>query len=134
MPATSGDDVYTLFNETGLHAFIRWMGELFSVKTPEMKKKTVVSAIYGNFIANETEARKFWVEVARGGVEYEDNSPQTVLDGWLKALAERKGQTTSAPRITTRVACSHGMPSVKARPSRPSSTTPKRVCSPFESR
>ena len=97
MPAKSGDDVYTLFNETGLHAFIRWMGELFSVKTPEMKKKTVVSAIYGNFIANETEARKFWVEVARGGVEYEDNSPQTVLDGWLKALAERKGPDDISP-------------------------------------
>lgn len=88
-PVPSGDSLYALFGETGLYSFIRWMGELFSMKTPEMKKKTVVSAIYGTFIANETEAKKFWSEVARGGVEYEESSPQTVLDTWLKSLAER---------------------------------------------
>jgi hypothetical protein len=97
LPAKSGDDVYTLFNVPGLIPFIRWMGELFSVKTPEMKKRTVVSAIYGTFIANETEARTFWMEVARGGVEYEDNSPQTILDGWLKSLAEQKGAVDISP-------------------------------------
>lgn len=90
IPVPSGDGMYELFSETGLHSFIRWMGELFTVKTPEMKRQTVVSAIYGTFIANETEAKTFWSEVARGGVEYEDQSPQTVLDNWLKSLTEDK--------------------------------------------
>ncbi len=34
----------------------------------------------------------FGPEVARGGVEYEDNHPTTVLDAWLKAATEIKGQ------------------------------------------
>jgi hypothetical protein len=97
VPTPSGDSIYELFGETGLHGFIRWMGELFSVKTPEMKKKTVVSAIYGTFIANEIEAKGFWTAVARGGVEYEDNSPQTILDAWLKSLTERKGPDDLKP-------------------------------------
>lgn len=84
----SGDDAYTLFSETGLHAFLRWLGELFSIKTPELTRATIVSAMYATFIANETEARAFWHDVARGGVEFDDNAPATVLDGWLKSLKE----------------------------------------------
>lgn len=94
----SGDDVYSLFGETGLHAFLRWLGELFSIKTPELTRATVVSAMYATFIANETEARTFWQEVARGGVEYEDNAPATVLDTWLKNLKEDpKGKDNLKP-------------------------------------
>ena len=40
--------------------------------------------------AVETEARKFWMEVSRGGVEFEDNHPTTVLDTFLKAAIEDK--------------------------------------------
>jgi hypothetical protein len=32
----------------------------------------------------------YTVHVARGGVEYDDNAPATVLDAWLKQLAENK--------------------------------------------
>src|SRR5467141_3163307 len=42
-------------------------------------------------VKNEREARKFWVEVARGGEEFAENAPSTVLDAWLKAMVEKRG-------------------------------------------
>ncbi len=33
LEAPSGDDAYTLFAETGTHSFLRWLGEVFSIKT-----------------------------------------------------------------------------------------------------
>ena len=48
--------------------------------------------MFGTFAKNENEARKFWGEVARGGVEYEENHPTTLLDAWLKTAIENKGQ------------------------------------------
>ena len=48
--------------------------------------------MFGTFGKNESEARKFWAEVARSGVEYEDSHPTTLLDAWLKAAIENKGQ------------------------------------------
>jgi hypothetical protein len=92
LPAPSGDDRYSLFGETGLHGFVRWVGELITIKTPELKRPTIVAAMFGTFSKNESEARKFWAEVARGGVEYEDNHPTTVLDAWLKTAIENKSQ------------------------------------------
>jgi hypothetical protein len=84
----TADDRYMLFGEQGLHGFLCWLGELFSIKTPELKKVPIVAAMYGTTTANEKEAQKFWGQVARGGVEYEDTAPATVLDAWLKSLAE----------------------------------------------
>jgi hypothetical protein len=92
LPAPNGDDRYSLFGEIGLHGFVRWIGELITIKTPELKRPTIVAAMFGTFSKNENEARKFWAEVARGGVEYEDNHPTTVLDAWLKTAIENKGQ------------------------------------------
>jgi len=92
LPAPTGDDQYVRLGEPGLHAFIRWVGELFSVKTPELRRQTIVAAMFGTWVKNEREARKFWAEVARGGVEYEDSHPTTVIDAWLKAAIENKGQ------------------------------------------
>ena len=60
LPAPKGDDVYTLFGKTALHDFIRWVGEVFSIKTPELRRQTIVAAMYGTFDKNEAEARKFW--------------------------------------------------------------------------
>jgi hypothetical protein len=87
-PSFSGDDMYETFNQPAIHPFLLWLGELFSIKTPEMKMAQVVAAMYSTFIANPDEARKFWDQVARGGVEFEDNAPATVLDGWLKNIKE----------------------------------------------
>jgi hypothetical protein len=91
LPAPTADDQYVRFGEPGLLEFIRWVGELFSVKTPELRRQTIVAAMYGTWVKNEREARKFWVEVARGGEEFAENAPSTVLDVWLKAMVEKRG-------------------------------------------
>ena len=90
LPAPKGDDVYTLFAKTGLHDFIRWIGDVFSIKTPELRRQTVVAAMYGTFEKNEEKAREFWKDVSRGGREFEENHPTTVLDAFLKTIAEDK--------------------------------------------
>ena len=90
LPAPSGDDQYARFREPSLHGFVRWIGELFSIKTPELRRQTIVAAMYGTFIKNEIEARKFWANVARGGEEYAENAPSTILDAWLKTMAEKR--------------------------------------------
>jgi hypothetical protein len=98
LPAPKGDDVYTLFGKTGLHSFIRWVGEdIFTIKTPELKRNTIVAAMYGTFEKNETEARKFWREVSRGGVEFDDNHPTTVLDAFFKSIVEDKKKLELKP-------------------------------------
>ena len=86
--SASGDEVYTLFGDESLHSFVRWIGDIFSVKTPELRRLTIVAAMYGTFITNEGEARKFWR--GRGGLEFEDNHPTTVLDTFFKSLIEDK--------------------------------------------
>jgi hypothetical protein len=90
LPSPTSDDQYVRFGEPGLLEFIRWVGELFSVKTPELRRQTIVAAMYGTWVKNEREARKFWVEVARGGEEFAENAPSTVLDVWLKAMVEKR--------------------------------------------
>jgi len=80
----SGDDQYMLFKQPGLHPFLLWLGEVFSIKTPELRRQAIVAAMYATFVTNEAEARKFWDSVGRGGPDFEDNAPATVLDNWLK--------------------------------------------------
>ena len=70
---------------------------MLSIKTPELRRPTIVAAMYGTWIKNEREARKFWEEVARGGEEYADNAPTTVLDSWLKGMAEKRGKAELKP-------------------------------------
>jgi hypothetical protein len=88
LPTQKGDGVYEMFHDEIYHPFIKWIGEIFSIKTPEMKLAPIVGAMYDTFEANEGEARKFWQQVAAGGIEFEDNAPSTILDGWLKVLKE----------------------------------------------
>ena len=90
LPAGTGDDVYQLFSKEKHYPFIHWIGDVFSVKTPELRRLTIVGAMHGTFLANEAEARGFWRSVSRGGVEYEDQHPSTVLDAWLKSIVEDK--------------------------------------------
>jgi hypothetical protein len=99
MPMPAGDEVYSLFNETGLHSFVRWVGEVFSIKTPEMKRAQVVSAMYATFTVNEGDSKTFWGRVAAGGVEYEDNAPATVLDAWLKSLADKQSKNGKGKEV-----------------------------------
>lgn len=90
LPSAKGDDVYTLFGELPLHNYIRWVGQVLTVKTPELKRVPIVAAMYGTFIAKEAKAREFWLHVSKGGVAFEDSNPATVLDGFLKNLMNRE--------------------------------------------
>jgi hypothetical protein len=92
-----GDDIYTLFADPKYHTFLRWLGETLTVKTPEMRKASVVATMYGTFVANEPAAREFWSSVARGGVEFDDNAPATVLDTWLKQQKDKKKKLGLTP-------------------------------------
>lgn len=83
-----GDNQYTLFHEIALHDFILWANDVFSIKTPEMRNIPVVAAMYATFNAHPDQAKKFWESVARGGDEYDESAPATVLDEWLKGLKE----------------------------------------------
>jgi hypothetical protein len=79
----SGDNMYTLFDNATLHPFIKWMGELQSIKTPELKTAAVVAAMFTTFEVNEEATRDFWPRVAKGGSD-ELTDPATVLDSWLE--------------------------------------------------
>lgn len=85
-----GDDVYRLFSSASLHDYIHWIGDLLDMKTPELEPKTVVGAMYATYMANEQAAKTFWTQVARGGVDYEEEAPSTVLDQWLKSAEAEK--------------------------------------------
>jgi hypothetical protein len=134
LPAPTGDDQYGRFGEPGLHGFIRWVGELFSVKTPELRRQTIVAAMYGTWVKNEPEARKFWAEVARGGEEFAEAAPSTVLDAWLKAMVEKRGaknELKPASLASTRVVSTPGTLIVRESRFRPSSTTPRKASTTF---
>jgi hypothetical protein len=90
-----GDDIYQLFAEKELHAFLQWLGEVFSIKTPELHRTPVVGAMHATFVANEQEARKFWGQVARGGAEYDEDATTSILDVWLRKASEKDGTLKS---------------------------------------
>jgi hypothetical protein len=95
--ALQQDDRYDFFHRPELHAYIRWVGEVFSIKTPELKSEPIVGAMYATFDVNQTDARTFWDQVARGGAEYDDDAPASVLDAWLKKFKEDKLLTKPKP-------------------------------------
>lgn len=95
-PAPTGDDRYSLFGEAGLHSFIQYAGDTIGMKQPEMRKDTLLAAMYATFNMNEDEARDFWLHVSRGGVEYEPEHPATVLSSWLQDA--RKGEIKIKPK------------------------------------
>jgi hypothetical protein len=83
-----GDDRYNLFNEVGLHPFVLWLSELFPVpKIPvEFRSHPIVAAMFATHGADAVEATEFWKDVVKGGKEYEDQHPSTVLFDWLKRV------------------------------------------------
>lgn len=91
VPVPAGDNQYELFAVPALHGFVVWIGGLLNIKTPELKRTPIVAAMYGTFAKNELEAKSFWADVAKGGIDFDDQAPATVLDNWLKSLAEKKG-------------------------------------------
>lgn len=85
-----GDGVYTLFGDHGLYPYIKWLAELHTVKTKELKNKAVMAAAFGTFETNERGARDFWDSVSRGGDPDEEDQPESVLDKWLIEMTDPK--------------------------------------------
>jgi len=84
------EEKYTVFAESGTHPFLQWLSGIIDCKTVELKYIPIIAAAYATFTINEEEAKKFWLEVSRGGDLYADNAPTTVLDNWLKKLQTEK--------------------------------------------
>src|SRR4029077_9124512 len=86
----TADDRYMLFGEQGLHGFLCWLGEIFSIKTPELKRVTIVAAMYGTFIANEREAQVLgpgrpWRSRVRGHIASNGSRCLAQVDGGRSA-------------------------------------------------
>jgi len=92
LPSGKGDKRYTLFKQRVYDDFLLWLSKLLTIKTPELKTVEVIAAMYATDEVNETLSRPFWEEVARGGQQFEDQHPTTVLDKWLKACKDRTCQ------------------------------------------
>lgn len=90
----SGDDRYKYFNEERNHPFIHFVGSELSAKTPEMKRAQVVAAMFGTFELDHEKATTFWEQVSRGGVEYEEDHPTSVLASWLLRAYNKEFRTT----------------------------------------
>ncbi len=90
IPVKKGDELYDLFHEAEYAPFIIWMGNVLTMKTPELKKAPVVGAIYATYEKDPDAAKAFWHEVSRGGEEFVEKAPTTTLDRWLQE--ERKPQ------------------------------------------
>jgi hypothetical protein len=86
-----GDDAFEWFDREAYHPFLRWVTtSVLSIKTPELKKKEVLAAMYATYVKNPEAAQTFWSDVARGGDEFNETAPATVLDAWLKAAIEER--------------------------------------------
>ena len=83
-----GDRTYALFSDKWRHTSIKSLADLHNSKTRELQTRPVTAAIFGTFATNETEARRFWDEVSRGGDPDSENSPERVLDMWLRSIFE----------------------------------------------
>jgi hypothetical protein len=102
-----GDDTYTLFSKGEYHDFINWYGDLLSRKTPELKKKPVVAAMYNTYDVAPDDAMVFWRDAAQAASNGDDTKPAVVLDHWL--LAQSDGQQAGKPATDAQVfqACAY---------------------------
>jgi len=92
LPVPKGDDIYEMYWKAIYQPFVEWLGTVVSVKTKELKRPEIVAAMYGCFLANEHEARAFWLDVARNGHDPNDlTDPSTALDAWLLVVLEGNG-------------------------------------------
>jgi hypothetical protein len=78
-----GDDQYSLFHEGDLHPYLQWIATVFNQKTSELFVVPVMAAMYGTWLKNPEAAEEFWDDVAKGGKDYDEDSPQYQLDAWL---------------------------------------------------
>jgi hypothetical protein len=84
VPVPKGDEVYDLFHTPEYAPFVVWMGNVLTMKTPELKKAPVVGAIFATWEKDPEAAKEFWHNVSRGGEDFAEKAPTTTLDRWLQ--------------------------------------------------
>jgi len=84
----TGDERFSLFNDTALHPFIQMVGRIVSAKTPE-STTPVIGTMCGTWEREPSVSEVFWDEVAKQGGGNEENHPTTALDKWLLEARER---------------------------------------------
>lgn len=96
LPVQNGDDLYEMFLKPVYHPFLRWLDEVLSIKTPELKHKPIIGAMYATYITSESGAQEFWSHVAKGNLT-DDDDPRSVLSATLVEIKEAKGVERPAP-------------------------------------
>ena len=90
LPAKKADDRYEdLMKEQNL-TFLQWIGKVFSMKTPELRSKPVMAAMYKTYFVDLERADEFWSSVAHGGDEYNETDPARAIDKWLIRIKDPK--------------------------------------------
>lgn len=90
VPVPKGEDVYDFFHQAEYAPFIVWMGNILTMKTPELQKAPVVGAIFATWEKDPDAAKDFWHNVSRGGEEFSEKAPTTALDHWLQDVKTPK--------------------------------------------
>lgn len=87
----AGDDKYELMGRAENHAFLHWLNEIISDKTPELKAKPIIAAMFSTFNTNESAARDFWDTVARQTVSDGEtaSTSEEILDRWLVEIKNK---------------------------------------------
>jgi hypothetical protein len=83
-----GDDRFSRFNRSEDHPFIIWAGQILSVKTPELKRVSVLAAMYATYGIDQTAAPAFWDTAVKADESDDNGDPAQVLDRWLRLLIE----------------------------------------------
>lgn len=80
IPQPKGDLIYQAIGEKENWPFLLWLPDVFNIKTPELRKREIVAAMYVTFERNEQAAKAFWKEVQAGGNVNEENHPTRTID------------------------------------------------------
>ena len=101
--APSGDDVGQLFANRSYDPFIRFIDEILTSKTGELKTDGVIGAMYLTYDAAQERAVEFWGEVAKGGVTA--GSAAEMLDETLRKSREQKDSSKKLKPIQQYAIC-----------------------------
>jgi hypothetical protein len=93
LPLPSGDDLYEQFLVPEYHAFLLWLDEILSAKTPEMLRAPIVAAMYATYTGSPAGAKEFWTHVAKNDLNTEDDS-RCVLSTELLRILEEKSKVS----------------------------------------
>lgn len=88
IPTETGDATYAIFKKQEIWPFLLWLPEIFNIKTPELRRKEIVAAMFATYDKNEIGAKSFWKDVQAGGNVSEDNHPTRTLDLFYQSVKE----------------------------------------------